>query len=531
MVKVKPIRYPSVDDNRDTHNMAAQGGVVASMTGLSRVSGLARDTFLSHVIGATAAADTFYLAFAIPNQFRRMFAEGAFAQAFVPVLSEYRTRRSAAELRRFVAVMAGNLGIVLAVVAIAGVLGAAGLVALFMPGIADKADRFALATDLTRIMFPYLALIAMTAYAGAVLNAHSRYAVPAFTPVLLNVCLMVAACSAVFTAGDARQAAYYMAWGVLAAGVAQLLFQAPALGRIGLLTAPAASWRHAGARQVGRLFLPAAFAASAGQINALVGVVLASFLETGSRAWLYYADRLMELPIGMVAITLGTVLLPNLSRLHAAGAADRFSATLDWGMRTALLAGVPAAAALALLAQPLVATIFLHGEMKIRDAEMSALALQVFAVGLVPLIAAKIAQPGYFARRDTTTPFKFAVAGVAVNIVVSLATFRWLGHIGLAAAFSAAAFVNAGLLLAGLAASGHYRGSAKLVRSAAATAAATAAMCAALWYAVPDADWWLQASPWQRIGSLAMVVLGGAAVYGAVAMALGVRPRDILHRA
>jgi len=521
----------NVDENRDTDNVAAQGGVVAGTTGLSRISGLVRDVFLSYVLGATAAADTFYLAFAIPNLFRRMFAEGAFAQAFVPVLSEYRQERSAAELRRFVAAMAGNLGVVLAAVALAGVLGAAGLAAVFMPGIADKDEQSALATDLTRIMFPYLALIAMTAYAGAVLNTHGRYAVAGFTPVLLNVCLIAAACAAVFAGGNVEQTAYYLAWGVLAAGVAQLSFQAPALRRIGLLAVPKINWRHPGARRIGRLFLPAAFAASAGQINALVGIVLASYLETGSRAWLYYADRLMQLPIGIVAIALGTVLLPNLSRLHATGASERFSATLDWGMRTALLVGVPAAAALALLAQPLVATIFLHGEMRPSDAAMTALALQVFAAGLVPLIVTKIAQPGYFARQDTATPFKFAIAGVAVNIVVSLATFRWLGHVGLASALSIAAFVNAGLLVTGLALGGQYRGSASLARNAAATAAATAAMCAVLWYAVPEPGWWLQAAPLKRIGGLATAVLGGLLVYGLTAMALGVRPKDVLHRA
>lgn len=520
-----------MDEDRDTDNVAAQGVVVAGTTGLSRVTGLVRDVFLSYVLGATAAADTFYLAFAIPNLFRRLFAEGAFAQAFVPVLSEYRQGRSAKELRRFVAAMAGNLGVVLTAVAIVGVLGAAGLAAVFMPGIVGKADQFTLATDLTRIMFPYLALIAMTAYAGAVLNTHGRYAVPGFTPVLLNVCLITAVCAAVFAGGDVEQAAYYLAWGVLAAGVVQLSFQAPALRRIELLVAPRTDWRHPGVRQVGRLFPPAAFAASAGQINALVSIVLASYLETGSRAWLYYADRLMQLPIGIVAIALGTVLLPNLSRLHATGASERFSATLDWGMRTALLIGVPAAAALALLAEPLVATIFLHGEMRAVDARMTALALQVFAAGLVPLIVVKIAQPGYFARQDTATPFKFAVTGVVVNIIVCLATFRWLGHVGLAAALSIAAFVNTGLLVTGLALGGHYRGSVRLVRSSAATVAATAAMCSALWYALPEPGWWFQAATLERIGGLLAAVLGGSLVYGLTAMAFGVRPKDVLHRA
>ena len=518
-------------DQAKAQDVSAQGVTVASMTVLSRISGLLRDIVLAYVLGAGGAADTFFLAFRIPNFFRRLFAEGAFAQAFVPVLGEYRQRGNHAALRVFVAAMAGNLGLALLALTVLGVAGAWGLAAIFMHGLLDEPERFALGVELTRIVFPYAALISLTAFAGAVLNAANRYAVPAITPVLLNVALIAAALWAAHAAPGAPFAASYaLAWGVLAAGAAQLLFQLPAVARIGLLTMPRPNWRHPGARQVGRLLVPAVFAASAGQINALVGAVLASHVGPGGPSWLYYADRLMELPIGIVAIALGTVLLPNLSRLHSAGNTAKFNETLDWGMRAGLLLSVPATAALALLAYPLVTTLFLRGATDARDAEMIAVALRAFAVGLIPLVLVKIAQPGYFARQDTATPFKFAVVNVAVNVAFGLATFRTLGHVGLALATSVAALVHAGLLIGGLVRAGHYRPTRRLARIGATTVLGTAIMSAALWQAAPADAWWLDASLWQRIGALALLVAGGLVIYAGAAALGGIRPRDLRHR-
>ena len=509
-------------------DVSAQGATVAGLTGASRVSGLLRDIVLSHVIGASGTADAFYLCFALPNFFRRLFAEGAFAQAFVPVLAEYAGREDRLALKRFVAAMAGNLGFVLLLVSAAGVAGAAGLVAAFMQGFANDPSQFALAVDLTRIVFPYLGLISLTAFAGSVLNASNRYAVPAFTPVLLNVSLI---CAALWSVAADSAPVYALAWGVLAAGVVQLALQVPSLKRLGLLVAPRPNWRHPGAKKVGQLLVPAVLAASAGQVNALVGMLLASYLEAGSRSWLYYADRLMELPVGIVAIALGTVLLPNLSRLHQAQQTQAFSTTLDWGLRLGLLLGVPAVAALALLADPLVATIYLHGEMDARDAAMTSAALRAFAIGLVPLVLVKVVAPGYFAREDTTTPFRFAVIAVAVNVALSLATFQWLGHIGLALANSAAAFVNAGLLIGGLLIDRSYRPTRKMAGTLFAIFAGTAAMSAALWVFVPASGWWLDADLWHRIGVLAAAVVSGVVVYAATVFVAGVRPADLVHRA
>ena len=512
-------------------DMAAQGGSFAGMTVLSRVSGLARDWVLAHVVGASEAADTFILAFRVPNFFRRLFAEASFALAFVPILTEYREKGSQAGARAFVSAVAGDLGVVLIGVSVAGALGASLLAAVFMPGFIDDPEQFALATDLTRIMFPYLGLISFTAFAGAILNSANRFAVPAFTPVLLNVSLIVAALWAAGAGSDVVGAARALAWGVLAGGVAQLLFHGVPVARVGLLVAPVPNWRHEGVGKVFRLLLPAVFAGSAYQVNALVGTVLTSFLEQGSAAWLYYADRLWEVPIGVVAVALGTVLLPNLSRLHQQGERVKYNATLDWGMRTGLLLGIPAAVALWMLAYPLMATIFLHGQMQPRDAEMAAAALRAFALGLVPLVLVKIAVPGYFSREDATTPLKFAVASVAVNVAASLGTFWWLGHIGLALATSLAAVVNAGLLVGTLIAGGHYRPGRPLARVIATSLMATAAMAAALWFLVPHDAHWTTAGGWSRAGHLALVIVAGLAVYSALVLAAGIRPKDLRHRA
>ena len=515
------------------NDVAAQGSVFAGMTVLSRISGLARDWTLAHVVGATGAADTFYLAFRIPNFFRRLFAEATFALAFVPVLTEYRERGSQAAVRAFVAAVAGNLGIVLMVMTVVGVAGAWLLAAVFMPGfLIGDPEQFALATDLTRIMFPYMALISATAFAGAVLNSANRFAVPAFTPVLLNIALIVAALwAASGAATEVSGIAYALAWGVLAGGAAQLLFNMPAVARVGLLVAPRPDWRHEGVAKVFRLLVPAVFAGSAYQVNALVGSMLASLLEEGSPSWLYYADRLWEVPIGVVAIALGTVLLPNLSRLHSAGDSRRFNDTLDWGMRVGLLFGIPAAVALWVLAYPLVATIFLHGEMRPYDAQRSAAALRAFAIGLVPLVLIKVAVPGFFSRQDSKTPLKFAVVATVVNIALGLATFRWLGHVGLALATSIAGIVNAGLLVGALVVARHYRPGRHLARTTAIAALGTAVMGIALVVGSPgDADW-TAAGNWLRIGWLALAVVGGLTVYAVVVLATGVRPRDLRHRA
>lgn len=514
-----------------THNVAAQGSIVAGMTLLSRISGFVRDMVLSHFLGAGTVADAFFVAFRIPNFFRRLFAEGAFSQAFVPVLARYQSGDREA-FRAFVAAVAGNLSVAVWLMVLVGVLLAPGVVAVFAPGFWNEPAQFALASDMLRITFPYLGFISLTAFAAALLNSHHRYAVPAVTPVLLNVCLIAAMLFGAAVFGDA---VYALAWGVFVAGLVQLAFQCPALARLGLLVMPRPSLGHPGVRQVGRLLLPAVFAASVNQINVLISTILASTLITGSISWLYYADRLLELPIGLVAVALGTVLLPNLSRLASAGDENGFAATLDWGLRMGALLGFPASLALYVLALPLVATLFHHGEMTTLDAHMTALAVQAFAVGLLPLTLVRVVAPAYFARQDTTTPFRFAVAAVTANVALNLALFTWFGHVGLALATSASAWLHAGLLLRGLmrrapADPTRFRPSRGLALTLLRAGGASAVMALGLAVLLPNDLAWLEAAHATRALWLALAVPAGGIAYLALIWLGGERPGKLLHR-
>ena len=507
-------------------NLAAKGFVVSSMTFLSRLSGFARDVLLSHFLGAGGVADAFFVAFRIPNFFRRLFAEGAFNQAFVPVLARYKAR-GPEELKRFIALTGGDLGLVLILFVAAGVLFSEALVALFAPGFWNDPARFGLAADLVRITFPYLGFIALTAFAGSVLNMHDRYAVPAFTPVLLNLALVAAM---LFAAASGADMAFALAWGVLAAGAAQLFLQGPFMARLHLLTRPRLGVRHAGVRQVGRLLVPAVLAASVGQLNALIDTVLASTLATGSISWLYYADRLLEMPIGLVAVALGTVLLPNLSRLAGRGDGSAFAATLGWGLRMGMLLGLPASVALYLLAWPLIATIFHHGEMTATDVAMTALALQAFALGVLPLVLVKVLAPAFFAHEDTRTPFRFAAVAVAVNVTLNLAMFRWFGHVGLALATSVAAWAHLWLLWRGAVERGYSAADAQMTGAALRALAGAAGMGVVLAALSPSDPFWLSAAVWERVLWLLGVIGAGGLVYAGALWGSGLRLRDIRHR-
>lgn len=522
---------PESGSPAEVQNVSAQGGVVAAMTLLSRISGFARDMVLSHFFGAAAVADAFFVAFRIPNFFRRLFAEGAFNQAFVPVLSRYRYQEREAFLA-FVAAVAGNLSVAVWAVVLLGVVFAPAFVAVFAPGFWNAGNQFAFATGMLRVTMPYLGFISLTALAAALLNSYGRFAVPAFTPVLLNLCLIAAM---LFATGVFEEPVYALAWGVFVAGLMQLAFQVPSLHRLGLLVMPRPDLHHPGVRQVGRLLLPAMFAASVSQINTLIDTILASTLATGSISWLYYADRLLELPIGLVAVALGTVLLPSLSRLASSGDDVRFGETLDWGLRVALLLGVPAATALYVLALPLVSSLFLHGAMTALDARMAALAVEMFALALVPLVVVKVLGPAYFAREDTRTPLRFAVAAVTTNAGLNLALFSWFGHVGLAFATAVAAWLHAGLLWRGLTspqrtAAHRYVPSRRLLLSLARSLVGAVVMAGVLWWLLPAADDWPALPLLSRAAWAAAAVAAGAAAYLLTVLAAGERPAQLLHR-
>jgi putative peptidoglycan lipid II flippase len=516
-------------DESEPGNMTRQGGVVASMTLLSRISGLLRDVVLSYLFGASQLADMFFVAFRIPNFFRRLFAEGAFNQAFVPVLMQYKALGQA-QLLGFIAALSGLFAMSLAVVVVLGVLFAPVLTAVFAPGFLDQPFVYQQTSDLVRITFPYLGFISLTAYAGALLNAHSRFALPAVTPVMLNVSLMLAALVAIFELIDAPSVVI-VAWGVMAAGIVQLLMQVPALSQLKLLPRPNLDRSHSGVRQVGKLLLPAVFAASVAQINALVNTILASTLVSGSISWLYYADRLLELPVGLVAVALGTVILPHLSTMVARNDHQRFSATLDWGVHLGLLLGLPAAVALWLLAKPLVAVMFTSfgGAMTEHDVRMAAAALEIFAIALPGFVLVKVLQPGFFAHQDTRTPFRYASIAVAVNLIGSLATFSWMGHVGLALATALSAWTQALLLLYGLIAKKHYQMGSQLIGWVLRALVCSGLLAAGLWYFAPTDAQWLQMLALPRIGWLAVIVSVSVLGYAAALLLLGLRAKHIRH--
>jgi putative peptidoglycan lipid II flippase len=519
----------ALDEGRptqQTQNLGRHGSIVASMTFLSRISGLVRDMVLSYFFGATPAADAFFVAFRIPNFFRRLFAEGAFSQAFVPVLAGYRNRGPIEAMREFVAVMGGNFIVVMSLISLLGVVGAPVLVFVFAPGFSDDPLRLRMTADMLRITFPYLGFISLTAFAGSLLNSFHRYAIPAFTPVWLNVTMVIAA---VFVAPTFDTPVIALAWGVFAAGLIQLLFQVPALRRINMLIRPRVELGHPGVRRVGALMIPAIFAGSVSQINALVDTMICSLLASGSISWLYYSDRLMELPVGIVAVTIATVLLPNLSRLNSTGDMAAFGRTIDWGVRTCLLFGVPAAAALYVLSLPLMATVFFHGAMTVVDVKMASLSLQAFAVGLLGFSFVKVAAPTYFAREDTRTPFRIALITVALNIVLSLASFRVAGHVGVAFATTTAAIVQSYLLLRGTIRRGLYRPGREFAIFFIKVVVATSAMVVLLVALSPPPEDWLRLQVHQRVLWMAGLCCLGGFGYFVVLLIAGLRPRDLRY--
>ena len=497
------------------------------MTMLSRVLGLIRDMVIARYFGAGTGADAFFVAFKIPNFLRRLFAEGAFAQAFVPVLSSYREQKSLTDVNRLVNAVAGSLGVVLLGVTLVAMLGAPLLTAVFAPGFLDDAEKFSLASDMLRITFPYLLLISLTAFAGAILNSYDRFAVPAFTPVILNLVMIGAA---VFVSPVMTTPVMALAWGVFVAGALQLFFQLPFLMRLGLLPRPKVDYRYEGVRQVLGLMAPAIFGVSVSQINLLLDTVLASFLQTGSVSWLYYSDRLSELPLGVFGIAIATVILPNLSRKHAAASRDQFSATLDWAVRAVLLIGLPAALALMLLAKPLIATLFYYGEVTDFDVAMSARSLIAYAAGLLAFMQIKVLAPGFFARKNTRTPVKIGIVAMVANMVFNLILIVPLAHAGLALATSLSAWLNAGLLWWVLRRDGAWQSQPGWLRFGVQVALANGALAVAILSLRGSTEHWLLVSGLQRSMDMTLIVVVGALVYFATLAIAGVRLRHFRLR-
>lgn len=532
-----------VEKTPDSENVQAarapgllrSSAVVGVMTMMSRVLGLVRDVLFARFIGAGPDADAFFLAFKIPNFLRRLFAEGAFAQAFVPVLSEYRTKGSVEAVRGLIDRIAGCLGLSLIVLTAVAVVAAPAFTAIWGVGILVKGemDIFWLASDLLRITFPYLLLISLTGFAGAILNSYDRFAIPAITPVFLNICLIVAA---VFVSPLMEEPVVALAWGVLAAGVVQFVFQLPFLAHLGLLPRPKVDWKDPAVRKVLTLMAPAMFGVSVSQINLMLDTMLATFLQFGSISWLYYSDRLTELPLGVFGVGIATVVLPTLSRQFSKNTTEGYGHTLDWALRIVLLIAVPAALALIMLAKPVLFTLFQYDKTTVNDVHMASLSLTAYALGLTAFMLIKVLASAYFSRQDTRTPVRIGIIAMAANMVLNLLFvvplnyYYQIGHMGLALATACSAFLNAGLLYRGLRNQGVYMPGEGwwlfYMRLGLASAGMLAAIVAA-GYFIPGfelLDWY------QRCWYMAAYVGAGLAAYILGLLLCGLRPRDLRHQ-
>ena len=509
-------------------NLLKALAAVSSMTLLSRILGFVRDTVVARGFGAGIATDAFFVAFKIPNLLRRLFAEGAFSQAFVPILAEYKNRRGEADTRLLVDHVAGLLALALAVVTLLGIAAAPLIVYVSAPGFAATPDKFALTVDLLRITFPYIFFISLVSLAGGILNTYSRFSVPALTPALLNLTFI----------GFALLGAPYfdppvkaLAWAVFCGGVVQLAFQVPFLLRLKMMPRFKLNFRDAGVWRVMKQMGPAVFGVSIGQISLLINIVFASFLVSGSVSWLYYADRLMEFPTGLLGVALGTILLPSLAKHYANQSLDEYSKLLDWGLRLTLMLALPAAAALAVLAVPLIATLFHYGQFSVHDVMMTRNALVAYSVGLLGLILVKVLAPGFYARQNIRTPVKIAIIALAATQAMNFAFIGWLQHAGLALAIGLGACLNAGLLYRKLRQFNIYSPQPGWALFALKILLAIAAMSACLWFAAGSDAAWLTATGFAKVLRLSGVVLLGAATYFAALWLLGFRLRDFVQRA
>jgi putative peptidoglycan lipid II flippase len=509
-------------------NLLRALATVSGMTLLSRILGFVRDFVIALSFGAGVATDAFFVAFRLPNLLRRMFAEGAFSQAFVPILAEYKNRQGEAAAHTLVNRVATLLGAVVMLISALGILIAPWIIYVSAPGFADEPDKFALTVELTRITFPYIFFMSLVALAGGVLNTWSRFAIPAFTPVLLNLSFIG---MALFAAPLFDTPVMALAWAVFIGGCLQLVLQLRPLAAIGML--PRFDWqlRDPGVRRILKLMAPATLGVSVSQISLLINTIFASFLVSGSVSWLYYADRLMEFPAGMLGVALGTILLPSLAKYHADENPEGFSDLLDWGLRLTLLLTLPAALALAMLSVPLIATLFNHGQFGANDVLQTQPALIAYSVGLTGMILIKVLAPGFYARQDIRTPVKIAIITLIATQLMNLAFIGPLKHAGLALSIGLAACLNAALLYRGLRRREVFRPRPGWGVFALRQLAALAALAAVLWFTKGADASWIGQPAWARALRLAGVVFAGGASYFAVLFACGFRLRDFSRRA
>ncbi|PNH88952.1 murein biosynthesis integral membrane protein MurJ [Vibrio diazotrophicus] len=507
------------------------GMIVSAMTLISRVLGLVRDIVVANLMGAGASADVFFFANRIPNFLRRLFAEGAFSQAFVPVLTEYHASGDMNKTRDLIAKASGTLGVLVSIVTVLGIVFSGVVTALFGAGWfldwlndGPAAPKFELASLLLKITFPYLWFITFVALSGAILNTLGKFAVSSFTPVFLNVMMIL---SAWYISPNLDQPEIGLAIGVFLGGLVQFLFQLPFLIKAGALVKPKWGWKDPGVVKIRTLMIPALFGVSVSQINLLFDSFVASFLQTGSISWLYYSDRLLEFPLGLFGIAIATVILPALSRKHVDAHSEGFSHTMDWGVRMVTLLGVPAMLGLMVLAKPMLMVLFMRGEFSANDVEQASMSLLAYAAGLLNFMLIKVLAPGYYSRQDTRTPVRYGIIAMVSNMVFN-AIFAWFyGFVGLAAATALSAFINMALLYNGLHQQGVYKLSRKTVLFFARLIVAGGAMVAAILWQLEDMSVWLGWSFHNRALMLAALIALGAIVYLLTALILGLRLKDL----
>lgn len=519
-------------------SLLKSASTVSLLTLASRVTGLARDLIMASMFGANALTDAFNVAFRIPNLFRRLFAEGAFSQAFVPVLATTKTQDGQVRTRELIANVATVLFWVLLLTCVLGVVGAPVLVWLLASGF-ESGHAHEAAVRMTRWMFPYIGFMSMVALCAGVLNTWKRFAVPAATPVLLNVCMIAAALLlAPWFSARGVEPIYAMAAGVMLGGVLQLAVQLPALKKLGLMprigmtpAAIRAAWSDGGVRRILTLMAPALLGVGVAQVSLMINTQIASYLTPGSVTWLFYADRLMEFPTALLGVALGVVLTPKLASAKAAGDSKSYSGMLDWGLRLVVLLAVPCGVGLLAFADPLVSTLFHRGALNNNDVNQIALALMGYGVGLLGLVAIKVLAPGYFASQDMKTPVKIAVAVLVLTQILNVVLVPWIAHAGLALSIGLAALVNASWLLIGLLRRGAYQPAPGWLRFALQVLAAALLLAAFLMWGAQHWNWQaMRAQEWQRIALLAVMLLGAAVVYFGTLLLSGVKLRSLLRR-
>ncbi|WP_397451315.1 murein biosynthesis integral membrane protein MurJ [Pseudomonas sp. NA-150] len=509
-------------------NLLRSLAAVSSITMVSRVLGFVRDTIIARIFGAGMATDAFFIAFKLPNLLRRIFAEGAFSQAFVPILAEYKSQQGEEAARTFVAYVSGLLTLVLAVVTLIGIVAAPWVIWITAPGFADTPEKFALTTDLLRVTFPYIFLISLSSLAGAVLNTWNRFSVPAFVPTLLNLSMII---FTVFLTPYFHPPVMVLGWAVLAGGVLQIAYQLPHLKKIGMLVLPRLNLRDAGVWRVMKQMLPAMLGVSVSQISLIINTIFASFLAAGSVSWMYYADRLMELPSGVLGVALGTILLPILSKTYANKDRHEYSRILDWGLRLCFLLVLPCTLALGLLSEPLTVSLFQYGKFDAVDALMTQRALIAYSVGLLGIIVIKVLAPGFYAQQNIRTPVKIAIFTLIVTQLLNLAFIGPLHHAGLALAISVGACINAGLLFYQLRKQDLFQPQPGWMTFLFKLIIAVLVMTAVLLGVMHFMPAWDEGQMLERLLRLGVLVVAGVVTYFGMLLLLGFRPKDFARSA